>query len=180
MPDRVKQEVEQYLNSLSTMKAEFVQVAPDGGIAAGTFYLSRPGKLRWEYKPPVPVLILVNGSIVTHYDSELKEASYLPSEDTLAGYLARPKIELGGDVVVSDYEQRAGLLRFSLQEKGKKDHGTLTVVMAENPLQMRKLEITDTSGNQTNIAFEKAQFGLPLKDSLFVLANPALFNDRRK
>ena len=43
--------VEQYLNDLTTVAARFMQVAPDGGLTTGSFYLSRPGKMRVEYDP---------------------------------------------------------------------------------------------------------------------------------
>src|SRR4029079_11503560 len=52
--------IEQYLNSIRTMRSRFVQVGSDG-TARGTFYLSRPGKLRLEYESPVTILLIANG-----------------------------------------------------------------------------------------------------------------------
>ena len=36
---------ETYLNSLTTIESEFVQIAPDGSIASGRFFLKRPGNM---------------------------------------------------------------------------------------------------------------------------------------
>lgn len=64
--------VENYLNSISTIVADFTQVAPDGTLASGKFYLKRPGKMRWQYEPPTPVLIILNDWHFIYYDYELE------------------------------------------------------------------------------------------------------------
>ncbi|MBV8938250.1 MAG: outer membrane lipoprotein carrier protein LolA, partial [Alphaproteobacteria bacterium] len=38
--------VEDYLNGITTIVADFTQVAPDGSLAGGKFFLKRPGKMR--------------------------------------------------------------------------------------------------------------------------------------
>jgi outer membrane lipoprotein-sorting protein len=40
-----------YLSSVQTMVGNFVQVGPDGGKTQGTFYIQKPGKVRFEYNP---------------------------------------------------------------------------------------------------------------------------------
>ena len=42
-------QAEKYLQSLDTAKARFLQTSQDGSQLTGTFYLNRPGKLRFEY-----------------------------------------------------------------------------------------------------------------------------------
>ena len=39
-----------YLNGISTMEGTFVQVGPDGDLSEGTFYMRRPGRVRFEFK----------------------------------------------------------------------------------------------------------------------------------
>src|SRR5215472_3600960 len=41
-----------YLSSLQTMVGKFVQVGPDGGRTEGTFYMQKPGRVRFQYNPP--------------------------------------------------------------------------------------------------------------------------------
>ena len=48
--------VERYLNGMTTLKADFLQVAHDGSVGEGTLFISRPGKLRLEYAPPLAML----------------------------------------------------------------------------------------------------------------------------
>src|SRR3954466_587508 len=54
-----------YFNSLTTMKGEFAQVSPKGNVSAGIFYISKPGKMRFEYAPPNPFIIVSDGRWVT-------------------------------------------------------------------------------------------------------------------
>ena len=63
--------MEDYLNGIQTLKAEFTQVGPDGEPAEGVIYMRRPGLLRVEYKPPVPVIIVGDGFLIHYHDKEL-------------------------------------------------------------------------------------------------------------
>src|SRR3972149_6806408 len=66
--------IEKYLNNMRTMSAHFFQ-STSGGGAEGTLYLARPGRLRVEYSPPTPVLIVSDGNQVHYYDFELNQVS---------------------------------------------------------------------------------------------------------
>src|SRR5476649_722580 len=70
------QKVQTYLNKLTTVQADFLQISPEGNESTGKFFLSRPGKMRWQYNPPVPVLIIVSGGILSYYDAELDQISH--------------------------------------------------------------------------------------------------------
>src|SRR5262249_10822638 len=54
--------IEGYLSGIETISSEFIQFAPNGDVTNGKFYLKRPGKLRMEYNPPTPVLMVTSGS----------------------------------------------------------------------------------------------------------------------
>ena len=43
---------ETYLNAITTLKARFLQVSPNGASVEGDVYLSRPGRLRMQYDQP--------------------------------------------------------------------------------------------------------------------------------
>ncbi len=46
---------------IHTLKSNFVQLGPEGDLAQGEFDLAKPGKLRFAYNPPSPVLIVATG-----------------------------------------------------------------------------------------------------------------------
>jgi outer membrane lipoprotein-sorting protein len=160
--------VEEYLSNITTIIASFVQIAPDGGMASGDFYLSRPGKMRWQYDPPTPILMVSNGTHLIFHDYELDQTSYIPLQDTLAGFLARRSVEFGTDVMVSDVERGAGSLRVSMIQRAKPKDGQLTLEFADNPLQLRNMKMTDAVGQETTVSLANARFGQPLDNTLFV------------
>ena len=54
--------VEDYLNGLTTLQARFLQSSSNGSYAEGDIYVERPSRMRFEYDPPVPLLIIAAGS----------------------------------------------------------------------------------------------------------------------
>src|SRR5665213_468536 len=58
--------VQDYMNNIHTLQSRFEQVSNDGGVATGTIYLSRPGKMRVEYDPPVPILLVATDNPVSY------------------------------------------------------------------------------------------------------------------
>ncbi len=76
---------ENYLRNLSTVKADFIQTAHNGSRLSGTFYLNRPGKLRFEYNE-VDDFIVADGFFIYFYDSEMQEQTNAPIGQTLADF----------------------------------------------------------------------------------------------
>lgn len=171
---------EAHLNDITTITSEFIQVGPTGDIATGMFYLSRPGKLRWQYHPPVPVIIVANNGTITYYDAELDQVSYLSEKETLASFLTRKHIGFTDDVRIVSADSTDGILRIVLSQKGKEDEGTMTLIFEEKPLLLRKIEITDPSNKTTSINFNNPQYGMKLDGKLFVFKNPRIFNRKQK
>jgi outer membrane lipoprotein-sorting protein len=160
--------VENYLSGVKTIVADFTQIAPDGALASGKFYLSRPGKMRWQYEPPTPILMVADGKFLVFYDYELDQTSYIPLQETLAGFLARENVKFGGDVIVTNLETGAGSLRLTVVQKARPDDGTLTLEFADNPLQLRNMKIVDTAGQETTVSLANARYGQKLDNALFV------------
>ena len=82
-----------YLDGIHTMRARFQQVAAGGGLASGKIYLRRPGLMRVEYEPPVPVLLVADGLWVNYYDSDLDQLTQIPISQTPVWFLLQETIE---------------------------------------------------------------------------------------
>ena len=165
--------VESYLTSLTTVTADFNQVNPDGSLAAGKFYLKRPGKMRWAYAPPTPILLLSDGKRVIYYDSELDQVTYIGMDDTLAGFLAQKVITLDSATTrLTKLETLPGLIRATMVQKTKPDEGSLTLEFSDNPLALRQMSIVDATGQTTHVQLQNATFGAPVDDKLFLFQGP--------
>jgi len=164
--------LEKYLGAITTMKADFLQVASTGEVAEGTFYMRRPGKLRIDYAPPSPVLIVADGHRLIYYDKELETVNMVPIEDTLAAFLVREDVRFSGDVTVTGFSHDGGLLRVVLARTKEPEGGSLGLIFDENPLRLRQWIVTDAQGIATRVSLADATFGIELADSLFEVREP--------
>lgn len=164
--------IERYLNSITTLRARFLQISPAGDISRGTVLLSRPGKLRIDYDPPVPVLIVTEGSWLMLYDKDLESASYTSLDDSLAGFLVRPKIRLAGDMKVRDVREAKNVVRITIVRRESPEDGTLTLVFSERPLTLRQWTVVDGRGGTTSVALEDPEFNGKIDAKAFDFTPP--------
>lgn len=172
--------VESYLSALTTITADFSQVDANGGLSEGKFYLKRPGKMRWQYSPPTPILLVSDGKVIVYYDAELDQVNYVPMDDTLAGFLGKPVIKLDSATTkLTSFVVDGGIIRATIIQKSKPDEGALTLELTDKPLQLRQMRIKDASGQETNIQLQNAEFGRALPDKLFTFEDPRGVTKRR-
>jgi len=168
--------VEAYLNEIRTFSARFEQIDSRGRQASGRVYVQKPGKLRFEYDPPVPILIVANGNFLIHYDKELESATYLNQRDTPAWFLVAPDIELHGDVTVTGVERSGGKLRVGLAKSSAPDEGGATLIFTEDPFRLVEWSITDPQGVTTDVALKDVLIGGQVDRNLFEF-NERTWND---
>jgi outer membrane lipoprotein-sorting protein len=172
--------VENYLNSIHTLSARFMQVSDTGGTAQGKLYLSRPGKLRLEYDPPVPILMVANGGFLIHYDKQLKAVTHLPIDSTPAGLLVREHVALSGDVTVGNVERGPGSLRVTLLQTKDPNAGRITLVFGERPFALSNWQVVDAQGNVTRVALIDPHVGVALDPALFRFTDPGMLSPGRE
>lgn len=157
-----------YLNGISTLKARFLQIAGNGAQAEGTAYLSRPGKMRLQYDPPSPLLVVADGSFLIVLDRTVDNPSYIPLGSTPAGVLVRENVELNGkDLAVTKVSHEPGVLEVSVVEREDPDSGKLTLVFSERPFQLRQWRVVDAQGQTTTVSLFNIQTGVTLDPKLF-------------
>lgn len=161
-----------YLSGLSTIVSNFTQIAPDGSLTTGKFFLRRPGKMRWQYNPPTPVLMIANGSEFVYYDYDLQQVTYVPLDSALIAFLAQEKIRFDEKVGIISFEEKDSAIRIGLAQRDKPDEGQLLLEFSDKPLLIRNMVVTDASGQVTTVALSNAKFGIKLDKSLFVFKDP--------
>jgi len=164
--------VETYMNALDTIQSRFVQANPDGSYSEGTMYLQRPGRLRFEYDPPDPYLIVVRGKWFIYIDTDLEHATYLPLEKTPAYFIVRKNIRFGDKLRITRLLRGDNVLRVELGQTDQPDAGKVMLIFTDNPLQLRKWRIVDAQGDLTDTTLINPRYGVELADSLFVYEEP--------
>ena len=167
---------EAYLNGLTTLQARFVQLDSSGEAATGRLMVRRPGRMRFEYDPPTPILLVSPGSELIYYDRDLKTATRLDWEDTPAWFLLADRVSLSpdGPYRVVDVQQSPGLLVFTAEDADAPDNGYIAVSFADRlgVLKLTGWVAVDALGQPTRITLFNIAANLPIDDSVFVFDEP--------
>ena len=165
-------QVEQYFNSIRTLKARFVQSNPNGAILQGTLYVRRPGRMRFEYDAPSQLKIVADGSQVTMWDPATRDFGQWPIGWTAASFLVKDPLTLSGDLQVEKIDKVNGLLEVTLSQARKPQEGKVIVRLNESPLQLNGWTIVDNRGNRVTVTLADLQTGIQLADQLFKNDSP--------
>ena len=159
--------VENYLESLSTLKSGFLQISSNGGVASGKFFMSRPGKLRFEYDPPASILIISDGIFLIYIDKDLDQVTHVFLKSTPVNFLVREDIQMDGDITVTKIGRTPGVLRLTVQDTDEPEKGSLTLIFADNPLALRKWSVVDAQNIRTNVTLTGLETDMTLDPKLF-------------
>lgn len=164
--------VEDYLNGIVTLRAKFQQYSEAGGVVFGDIYVRRPGRMRVEYAPPVPVILVADGIAVSYYDSELDQLSQLPISATPVWFLLRDQVSLSDGVTITALDKKPGALRITMYQTSEPDAGSVDLIFGDQPLELRQWTITDAAGKQARIGLFDVRLGGDLPNELFATPRP--------
>ena len=167
--------IETYLDTLRTLKAHFLQVAPNGALAEGTAWLDRPGRMRFQYDPPSPLLLVAGHGLVVFHDKALNQTSNIPLSHTPLGILLADHVRLEGDVTVIGMQRLPGQLQVSLVRSASPGDGTLTLIFADNPLTLRQWTVLDAQRQETRVTLYNVETGGRFDPKLFEFVDPRFF-----
>ncbi len=160
--------VSAYLNGVRSFEARFIQVSQNGNIAEGRIYIQRPGRMRIEYKPPVPLLIVSTGKILILYDRQLDQVTHLPLSASPASFLLADKIRFSGRIRVIGVKRLNGRIYVSLTERGRPDKGSLHLVFVTKPLKLREWIVIDAQLRRSKVVLIDIREGVKLDPKLFL------------
>ena len=168
-----------FLTGLKTLQANFQQELeqPDKGEtyhSSGTFYLKRPGQLRWEYDPPNNQLIVADGDRIWLYDKELDQVSHRSQKAALEGTPAQLLSNTGPldqHFRIKDLGVEEGLNWVELLPKDK-DSQFHSVRLALTDKELVRMVMVDNFGQTTRFLFTHEQRNPPLDSKLFDFIPP--------
>ena len=172
-------QLKSFLHGSSSLTADFEQISYNkAGQAAqsstGKFYLSRPGKFRWNYLKPFSQEIVSNGGKVWFYDADLEQVTTKQLDDSLG---STPALLLTGQVDIEekfrldDQGQTEGMNWVKLSPKNE-ESGFKYILIGLEHGQLGGMELSDNFGQLTRIYFSNIQVNPNLNDSLFSFKPP--------
>jgi outer membrane lipoprotein-sorting protein len=165
--------IEAYLNGVRSLRARFVQTAPDGGISQGLALMQRPGRMRFQYDPPSSFLLVANHGILLFRDPQLQQVSNIPLSRTPLGILLADQTTLSGDLTVTKFVRLPGQFQVGVVRTASPGEGTLTLIFSDNPLTLRQWIVQDQQGKQTHVAFTNLEIGAAVDAKMFEFGNVA-------
>jgi outer membrane lipoprotein-sorting protein len=161
--------VSTYLNGIRSLEGGFVQIGPNGDLNQGRFYLVKPGKLRFEYQPPSPLLIVSDGRTFAVFNKKLKTVDRYPLSSTPLDLLLGDKIDLKHNSAVIHVRRAPGTLVVEARTATNRSKANIAITFAYPALELRQWTVIDDQGLPTTVALRSLQAGTSPGDALFVL-----------
>jgi outer membrane lipoprotein-sorting protein len=159
--------VSAYLNAIHTMRGGFVQIGPQGQVDNGKFYILKPGKMRFDYDPPNPTLVISDGISIAVYNTKLNTANRYPLISTPLDLLLSDHLDLKDDSDILSVEHQTGELIVNARASGKNASGDITIVFTYPHIELRQWTIIDAQGLPTTVSLRDVMQGIPLPESSF-------------
>ena len=165
-----------------TMTADFRQVVESPALAgalesAGTLAFEKPNRMRWDYKPPDPQLVVGDGETLWIYQPDdhqvikapLTEAFRANTPVTFLAGLGR----LERDFAASLEEDRPERWVLRLVPHRDQGLGSLVLVVRKTDAALEEARITDPLGTTTRLLLANERRNVPLDPGLFRFTPPA-------
>lgn len=157
------------MENVKTASGRFEQFSPDFTTTSGTFALSRPGKVRFDYDDPSPLLIVSNGTTVAMQDSELETTDRVPLGSTPLALLLDDKLDFATEAEIVDVSTQGGNAEVTLRDPDGEMDGTLTLLFSGPEHTLIGWRTLDSAGNLTQVALHDVVTGKKLNPRLFIV-----------
>lgn len=160
---------EDYLGALKTLQARVLQITSTGSSIEGALAIKRPGRMNLTYDRPSQVKIVADGTWLIYVDGEVQQVTHLPLDSTPAGILLRDSLRFEDpDIRVVGVRRSKGVSEIDVVMASDPEAGTLTLVFAEAPFELRQWRVRDPQGIETIVSLFNIRTGVTFKNDLFV------------
>ena len=158
---------EAWFDGISTMKADFIQVASDGTTATGELHLRRPHRMKIIYDLDEP-LILLTTPFWLHVDRpEDRNVTSYPIRETPLSLILQKQVELRSDEFETSHSVRNGITSIVLTKDTGEGAGQLTLEFTNKPFELRKWSIRDAADVTTTVTLQNMKFGHSYENKFF-------------
>lgn len=157
-----------YLQQLRTAQGRFSQTNPNGSKQTGTFRLSKPGRIRFDYDSPKGALVVADGNWVGVFDPKSnRNPTRYPLQNTPLQMLLRDSISLAEPGLVLGAIKDARGTHITVVDPRAPKEGRLVMTFSENPIQLREWEVITKTGQRTKVALTELRTGGTIERNIF-------------
>ncbi len=150
--NKLLNQLENYLNQLDNISSQFIQSSTNGSEEGGKILISKPGKLRIEYKKSKEFLIVADGMWLHYFDTELNEIQSVIIEKSPAWILLKKNIDLKNDFNINKLEKKGGKITLTLVDKNIENIKKVELIFSSHPIKLKKWIVTDNHEIETTVA----------------------------
>lgn len=169
-------QVADYIRAVKSLTADFSQTDRNGQTLTGKLTLKQPGKIRFQYRKDVPLLIVGDGRALTMIDYEVRQVQRWPIGSSPLGALIDPSRDFTrfSKVVQTD---DPNILSVEAHDPKRPEFGTITLVFQRRPSAPAGLDLygwvaRDAQGNRTAVRLSSQSYNAPVPDSAFRWRDP--------
>ncbi len=160
------QDIANKFSSVKTLTGSFVQFGPRGDQTGGTFYIERPGKIRFNYNKPSPIRVISDGQSVVINNRKLDTWDLYPLSKTPLKLLLSNQIDLSTKSVKS-VKQEPDMTTIVLGDKSIFGNSTISMMFDPKTSDLRQWTITDAQGLDTTVMITDVRTGVRFADDMF-------------
>ncbi len=163
-------QVQDYLNSVRSLKARFSQSDPkSGNLYQGSLVLRRGGKIRVQYDLPYGLIMVGSDGELRYYDQKMDKVNSTSTDSTPLGTLLSDIVDFEKDMKVLDVRKAFGTIRMLVTKEGIGNGGYLVLVFSDNPIALRQWVVMDQKQNQINFSLINPVYNDPVEECSFDL-----------
>ncbi len=161
------QEISNYLNSLQTATGGFTQVNADGSLSEGTFYLKRPGRVRFEYADNSGLFVAGGGQVAVFDAASNEGPQRFPLSETPLSIILADNVDLTRAGMVTGHGSDGTSTTVRAQDPQHPEYGSIDLVFTADPIELRQWIVTDETGSQTTVILNDVATGAQIGDRPF-------------
>jgi outer membrane lipoprotein-sorting protein len=176
--------VQQHLQAMTTLTADFAQTDRQGQVQTGRLTLKQPGRIRFQYSPGIPLLIVADGRSLTLIDYEVRQVQRWPVRNSPLAVLIDPGANLVryGRLVETGSRETVSV---EVRDPNRPEYGMITMVFtrdarAPGGLSLYGWVALDAQRNRTSIRLTGQRYNVPVADSMFRWRDPRVQGPRNR
>lgn len=175
--------VQQHLQTMTSLVADFSQTDRSGQVQSGRLTLRQPGRIRFQYEPGNPLLIVADGRSLTLIDYEVRQVQRWPIRNSPLSVLIDPQANLVRYGRLND-TGNANTLSVEVRDPNRPEYGMITMIFERDAAAPAGLRLygwvaLDAQRQRTTIRLRNVQYNVPVADSMFRWRDPRTTTPRR-
>ena len=161
-------EISGYFNGFQTAAGTFTQINPDDTLSTGRIMIHRPGRVRFEYDPPDPNLVLAAAGSVNIFDARSNQGpTVYPLSRTPLNLILAENVDLTRARMVVDHFVDGPTTVVVAQDPDHPEYGNIRLVFSAGPVELRQWIVTDDMGRETTVILGDLELGVAPQPTLF-------------